>query len=353
MNRSTLKFAALVVGLWTAIALITTSHYYVMYRMEDRPFDWVNGLLVNSAQWYGWALATPLVVWLARRFPLRRPHIARSLVVHLAACAVVTFAELAFSAQLQIWTWTGGGSVWPFWKMFLGMTYALHLHVLVYGAIVGVTYAIDYYRRATRLEDQLASAQLESLRAQLQPHFLFNTLHGIAGLVRTGQNAAATNMIAGLSDLLRASLDSSARQEVPLEEELEFVGRYLDIQRMRFPDRLAVHVDAAPDTLDVLVPNLVLQPLVENALRHGVAQRAEAGAVTIRARREDGWLRIAVLDDGPGLDRKGADGSGNGIGLANTRARLERLYGDAFRFSVANRESGGVEASLAIPVRRP
>ncbi len=351
MNRATHKLNALVIGIWTVVALITMAHYVLMYQMEDRPYDWLNGLAMNFAQWYLWAAATPLVVWLARRIPIERPRVGRALALHAGACIAIALVQTAYIAQIALWTWTGGGEVWPYWKMFLGMTYTLHLHVLIYGAIVGVTYAYDNYTRATRLESQLASAQLEALRAQLQPHFLFNTLHGIAGLIRNGQNAAATNMIAGLSDLLRASLDNSGKQEVSLEEELEFVGRYLDIQRMRFSDRLTVEVDAAADTFDALVPNLVLQPLVENALRHGVSQRAAAGSLTIRARREDGWLHLSVLDDGPGLAKSTPDGNGSGIGLSNTRARLAQLYGDAFRFDVHDRATGGVEAMLAIPLR--
>lgn len=352
MNRSILKIALLVVGLWTGVALITTSHLYVMTELEGRTFDWTQGLAQQLGQWYLWAAATPVVVWLARRIRMTSPHRLRAVGIHVVASLLVASAQIVLSAIVFKLTMTSGESPpWPFWKLCLGMTYTFHLHILVYGAIVGVTYAYDNYTRATQLENQLASAQLEALRAQLQPHFLFNTLHGIAGLIRNGQNAAATNMIAGLSDLLRASLDNSGRQEVPLEEELEFVGRYLDIQRMRFPDRLSVDVDASPETLGALVPNLVLQPLVENALRHGIANRAAAGTVTIRARADGDWLRLSVLDDGPGLAAKSPSGSGGGIGLANTRARLEQLYGEAFRFDVHDRATGGVETALAIPLR--
>lgn len=352
MNRSTVKLSLLVVGLWTAVALITTSHLYVMTELEGRTFDWAGSLPQQLGQWYLWAAATPLVVWLARRIRVASPHRLRSAAIHVAASLLVASAHVVLTAVVVKLTMTPGEMPpWPFWKLCLGLTYTFHLHVLVYGAIVGVTYAYDNYTRATQLENQLATAQLEALRAQLQPHFLFNTLHGIAGLIRNGQNGAATNMIAGLSDLLRASLDNSGRQEVPLEEELEFIGRYLDIQRMRFPDRLSVDVDATPETLGALVPNLVLQPLVENALRHGIANRAAAGTVTIRARVDGSWLRLSVLDDGPGLAAASPSGNGGGIGLTNTRARLEQLYGDEFHFEVGNRSTGGVETALAIPFR--
>lgn len=352
MNRFTLKVAMAVVGVWTAVALITTSHLYVMTELEGETFDWTRALVQQFGQWYLWAAATPLVVWLAHRIQRSGLKRVTAISIHVAATLLIASAQIVLTALIA-WATMDVGEMppWPFWKLCLGLTYTLHLHVLVYGAIVGVTYAYDNYTRASQLEGRLASAQLEALRAQLQPHFLFNTLHGIAGLVRNGENAAATNMIAGLSDLLRASLDNSGRQLVPLEEELEFIGRYLEIQRMRFSDRLSVSIDASPETHGALVPNLVLQPLVENALRHGIANRAGAGTVVIRARCEDNWLCLSVLDDGPGLGSKSASANGGGIGLTNTRARLEQLYGDAFRFDVRDRDSGGVETALAIPLR--
>jgi two-component system LytT family sensor kinase len=186
---------------------------------------------------------------------------------------------------------------------------------------------------------------------QLHPHFLFNTLNGIAGLVRDQRNREAVQMLAGLSDLLRYTLESAGKQEVSLREELDFLELYLDIQQMRFPDRLRVEMRVAPETLDALVPNLILQPLVENAVRHGVAVRASAGTVGVAAEREDGLLWVTVYDDGPGLkDGRTASAEG-GIGLSNTRARLEQLYGARHRFGVRNREGGGTEAVLAIPFR--
>jgi two-component system LytT family sensor kinase len=192
---------------------------------------------------------------------------------------------------------------------------------------------------------------LQALRMQLHPHFLFNTLNGIAGLVRDQKNKQAVDMIAGLSDLLRYTLENAGKQEVPLREELDFLELYLDIQQMRFSDRLAVRMEVAPETLDALVPSLILQPLVENAVRHGVAGRASAGTVGVTAELEYGLLRIKVYDDGPGLREDWTPESGGGIGLANTRARLEQLYGVRHGFTVRNRERGGVEATLAIPLR--
>jgi len=186
---------------------------------------------------------------------------------------------------------------------------------------------------------------------QLHPHFLFNTLNAIAGLVRDRKDKAAVQMIAGLSDLLRHTLENSGKQEVPLREELDFLELYLDIQQMRFSDRLTVRMEVAPETLNARVPNLILQPLVENAIRHGVAARVSAGEVYISARRENGALELKVADDGPGLKRGWRIEDAGGIGLSNTRERLAQLYGKEHRFEVRNREGGGVEAALLIPWR--
>jgi sensor histidine kinase YesM len=235
-----------------------------------------------------------------------------------------------------------------------------HLELIVYGMILGVGYAFSYYSRyrerelrASQLESQLAQAQLQALKMQLHPHFLFNTLNGIAGLVRDRNNKAAVSMIAGLSDLLRHTLENAGRQEVPLREELEFLELYLDIQQMRFPDRLNVQMKIATEALDAQVPNLILQPLVENAIRHGVSLRASSGTVGVSARRDDGFLEMKVYDDGPGLNSQliaeDRAGHGGGIGLSNTRARLRQLYGERYRFDVHDRDEGGVEAVISIP----
>jgi LytS/YehU family sensor histidine kinase len=258
----------------------------------------------------------------------------------------------------------------PFLEMFYGRLMSqFHIDLLIYGAVLGTSYAVGYYAqfrerevRATQLEARLAQSELQALKMQLHPHFLFNTLNGIAGLVRDKKNSAAVEMIAGLSDLLRYTLDGAGRQEVTLREELEFLELYLGIQQKRFPDRLRVEMTVEPTALEALVPNLILQPLVENAIRHGVSRRAAAGTVGVGASREGGMLRLRVYDDGPGL-RRDARGDANaddsdegaasgGIGLSNTRARLRQLYGESQSFEVFDRAAGGVEATLLLPFRR-
>jgi two-component system, LytTR family, sensor kinase len=237
------------------------------------------------------------------------------------------------------------------------------LDLIVYWAIVGLAYARGYYQRyrerelrAAQLEALLARAELQALKLQLHPHFLFNALHAVAGLVRRGENADAVRMIAGLSDLLRYVLDSADRQLVPLAEELAFLERYLDVQRLRFGDRLSAEIDAAPDTLGLEVPILILQPLVENALEHGLARRAGPGHLRLTARREEDRLVLRLRDDGRGL-AGGADGGegtgdGAGVGLENSRARLRELYGEGSALTLRDAEGGpGAVAELILPAR--
>jgi two-component system, LytTR family, sensor kinase len=186
---------------------------------------------------------------------------------------------------------------------------------------------------------------------QLHPHFLFNTLNGIVGLVRDNKNQAAVSMLVGLSDLLRHTLEHSARQEVELREELSFIKLYLSIQEMRFSDRLRIEFDIDPATAKALVPNLILQPLTENPLRHGIARTAESGVVGITSAVEDGHLRLMVYDNGGGLPDDWQMKGSAGIGLANTVARLQQLYDDNHQFDIRNRDSGGVEVLIRMPLR--
>jgi len=233
---------------------------------------------------------------------------------------------------------------------------------LVYWAVLSVSYAVEHYRKyrerelaASELEARLAHAQLEALQAQLHPHFLFNALHTIGTLVRTGDTQRAVRVVAGLGDLLRRVLDEGAAQEVPLKQELEFIRNYLDIEQVRFRDRLKVAINADPDVLDAKVPHLILQPLVENAIRHGIAPHLSAGYLMVAARRVDDQLQLVVRDDGPGIGNGEGEGGGDaarlGIGLSNTRARLMRLYGADCELEVGNAPDGGLEARIALPFR--
>ena len=231
--------------------------------------------------------------------------------------------------------------------------------LLIYFMILGAIHAFDYYQRyrdrelqAARLREQLAQSQLQVLRAQLQPHFLFNTLNGIVGLIRNNENKSAVNMTTQLSDLLRQVLAYSDKQEAPLREEIEVIERYLEIQRMRFADRLKVEIDVDPATLDAKVPSLILQPIVENALRHGIAARAASSTVSLKTQRSNGMLNIEVYNDGPQLPAGWRLSESQGVGLTNTRARLEQHYGTRQSFTLTNKGSEGVVASVSIPYVR-
>jgi len=244
----------------------------------------------------------------------------------------------------------------PLLIAFLGQSF---IEIFSYFAVVAIAHAVDYYAlfherqvAASRLEAQLLSAQLQSLEMQLRPHFLFNTLHTVASLVRTRRNADAVRMIAGLSDLLRSSLRPDAAAEVPLREELAFVQRYLEIERIRFQDRLRTRIKAGPEVLDALVPSLILQPLVENAIRHGIELRAAPGEIVLEADRQNGTLRLRVQDSSSGSSIVSPGRAGTGIGLSNTQARLRHLYGDRQHFELVATPEGGAVARIELPFHR-
>jgi signal transduction histidine kinase len=314
------------------------------------------------ATWLAWVLLAPVTLWLRRRVPLERGALWRAVPIHLIA---ILFLCALHSAVILLPNWLvmQNGEPLPAGQLIALLTYwwmrDLPFSALFYGLILGIASAVDYYRqfrerelRASHLEAQLAQAELQMLKMQLHPHFLFNTLNGITGLVRDNDNAGAIEMLVGLSDLLRQTLDNAGKQTVRLSEELEWLELYLKLQQIRFSDRLQVEIKAAPETLDALVPNLITQPLVENAIRHGVAPRAQAGSVSLAARPLDTELELSVCDDGVGLPVGWQLAAGPGLGLVNTRARLQQFYGPDFVFEVRNRDKGGVEALLRIPLQR-
>jgi two-component system LytT family sensor kinase len=351
-----------VVAVWAAFGVIYAGPIYFEMRAAEhghtawRVFSW--GILT----WLAWAPLTPAIVWLARRYSLIGNGWKTSLLVHLPAfllmSAVHTAAASAITLSIKPFDERGAG-LSEFWQRFFSrMLGFFGSDLLVYGAVIGICYALDYYRKyrerevlTSRLEAQLAQAQLDALRMQLHPHFLFNTLNNIVGLVRDQKNHAAVNMLVGLSDLLRHTLDHSARQEVELREELGFIKLYLSIQEMRFSDRLQIKLDIDPSTNKAMVPNLILQPLTENALRHGFGRSADSGFVGISSAVVDGHLLLTVYDNGAGLPDDWQLKGSAGIGLANTAARLQQLYDDNHQFDIRNRDGGGVEVAIVMPLR--
>jgi two-component sensor histidine kinase len=360
-GRWWLKWVA-ILGVWALLGIIYAGPIYMEVRAEgmnhaaSRVFSW--GILT----WCAWAPLTPVMIWLARRYSLVGSALKRNFLVHIPAFLLLSAAHSAAATfiTLTIKPFDNmGTSPTAFWPRFLSrMQGAFGSDLLVYGAVIGVCYAFDYYRKyrerefmASQLEAQLAQAQLESLRTQMHPHFLFNTLNGIVGLVRDNRNDAAINMLVGLSDLLRRALEHSTQQEVELKEEIEFLQLYLNIQQMRFSDRLEIELDVDPNTIRALVPSLILQPLAENALRHGIGRSVASGVVGISSRIENGLLRLTVFDNGAGLPENWQLKSSGGIGLANTAARLHQLYGENQRLDVRNRPEGGVEVVIMVPFR--
>ena len=343
---------AVIAGCWTVFAFAYSSHLYVYHNLLGEPTTWQLQVAEAFANFGVWAALTPVILLLARRFPLRAGnwlafagvHLAAALVVSLVQVVVHTVLDLGFiHGQFNMQSMSNG------FQALFARTY--HFGLLVYAAVIGIHEVVIAYRnqevRSSQLEARLAEARLEALKMQLNPHFLFNTLHAISALMHKDVRDA-DRMIARLSEFLRMSLESGNVQEVTLERELEFLERYLEIEKIRFRDRLSVEMAIDPETLDARVPNLVLQPLVENAIRHGISKRRGAGRIEIRACRRGDSLELRVLDDGAGLDASGG-GATEGIGLSNTRLRLEQLYGERHSFTAGGRLEGGFEAALIIP----
>ena len=358
--KSILYFA-----LWTIPGLLNLSQTYVSSLISGTTVPLLNALIEFFPSWYFWAFFTPAILWFGRKYTLSRRRWIRALAFHLPVGIAVGLLHVAFSAAMfKIAASLFGGSA-PFQVIYsLLLQRSLHVSVLTYGAVLGFGYAFDYYNKlrerelqASQLESQLARAQLQALKAQLHPHFLFNTLHTIAVLARKNRSEQVVEMIARLSDLLRYSLEKASAQEVTLKREMEILELYLQIEQVRFQDRLKVEITMAPETMAAQVPGLILQPLAENAVRHGIARRSAAGKICINAWKDNGRLWIEVRDDGPGL--KSSSGNGEpleendqrGIGLSNTRARLKTFYGEEHEFTLANAPEGGTLVRLVIPFR--
>jgi sensor histidine kinase YesM len=338
---------ALIWGAWTLYALFAASQSYLSraysQRIEFRP-----AFLYALLDCYTWAVLTPFVLWLGARFAIRKANWWYTLPLQIGFAIVFSIVHVQiFVRLLPMIGYQSSPRVTV--SVFLAR---FHSDLLTYWALIGLRHAVDYYRKyqdrelkATQLEARLAQAQLQVLKMQLQPHFLFNTLHAISALLYKDAEAA-DRMITRLSEFLRLTLDSVGVQEITLQGELESLQKYLDIEQVRFGDRLSVVFSVEPETLDLLVPNLILQPLVENAVRHSIAPRAAGGRVEVRARREDGNLVIDVLDDGTGASTFPLH---EGVGLTNTRARLQQLYGGAQSLDLRPPPGGGFRVRLSLP----
>jgi two-component system LytT family sensor kinase len=356
--RAPVVRSLVIFGVATALGLFSGFQaYYYVSTFTDWPASLPFLLALNFGYWYSWACLTPAILWLARWAPIERESWKRAL-VHFPGVFVATFLHIALTVASQTVIVSFVGQEQRPWQLEAQRMFFNYFdwEMMTYWSIVGLSHALRYYSEArdralreSQLETRLVEAQLQALQRQLQPHFLFNTLNTISALMHRNVDAA-DNMIARLSDLLRISLANVGVQEVSLKEELDFLSKYLEIEQTRFRDRLTVVFDVQPDTLDALVPNLVLQPLVENSIKHGIGPRAAPGQIEIRSRRAGSLLELEVRDNGVGLSAARLTDFNRGVGLANTRSRLQHLYGSSHRFEFRQPPSGGLLVLIAIPL---
>jgi two-component system LytT family sensor kinase len=356
-SRSILRWQV-VLGVATLLGLISSAlAIQFTHAVGKSAAKWQSLVILNCAYWYVWALFTPCIVCLSQRFRLERQGLTRAILVHVPAVALFSFAHIAAMGAVQWWFVTLDGRPFSWWyEVKRSALQNFDWEMMTYWAIAGLSHAVLYYdesrRRALRaalLETRLVEAQMAALRQQLQPHFLFNTLHAISALMHSDVEAADRTLIR-LSDLLRMTLENMGQPEITLHEELDFLSKYLEIEQTRFADRLFVKFEIEPETLDVLVPTLLLQPLVENAIKHGISRKTGPGHIQISARRDDTKLWIEVRDDGRGLSETALTALQKGIGVSTTRARLQHQFGADFRFEF-HRLGEGVAVVVALPWR--
>jgi two-component system LytT family sensor kinase len=351
-KRRALTWAMILAG-WTLIVFTFSAQNYVFAVSRNRPDSFRREFLVASTEWYVWAALTPLVLFLCRRFRITSQNWLRAGLLHLVASVVVSFLQLAVQVRLNFIV--NAGYTMSYWRvLYFFATFKLHMDLLTYWVIVALNHGLYYYEQArsrelawSRMETDLANAQLQVLNMQLHPHFLFNTLHSISTLIAEDPRTAR-EMVLQLSELLRASLNKIEQAEVPLQQELELLECYLSIEQTRFKDRLTIEKQIDAGALPCQVPTMILQPLVENAVRHGIGKHKQADSISITARHDNGRLllevrnRIGSVENGPAA-------SARGIGLTNTRARLEQLYSNHYSLEITNREGGGVAVKLSFP----
>jgi two-component system, LytTR family, sensor kinase len=344
---------------YTGVAVVLATQDYLLAPKRGLSVPWLAWVGYRFTQWFVWTGWTPFVVWLGGRYRLDREPRFRNRLVHVAAMIVmvpVVFTSDILLSELLTLPGSGRTIADKFFENFrvpapllLGW---LLIAALTWIAVLTLSYAWRYRREAldaSRLQAELAEMQLHALKSQLHPHFLFNALNAVVTLT-TSDPPAAKRVVILLSDLLRRALADGGSQEVPLAREIDFARSYLEIEQVRFPNRLSVEVSVDPRTEQALVPHLVLQPLVENAVRHGIGPKAGSGTIRIEAGLERDAVRLSVVDDGVGPSAA-ARSRGAGVGLSNVRARLARLYGDRASFETGARPGGGFAALVRLPLR--
>lgn len=368
LERLTLRERLSVLGIWTGLGLLESAKAWIARRFSPQPVAWSTVLVGNLPWWLMWAVLTPLAIALARRVRPERGRLAFA-AIHFLAAVLLSLLHHTVVGTLYYYTHTRGNALaigidGELVTMTLGLQFRnfftsyFVVNVLTYFAVIAAYYGLDFYKRyrqgelrAARLEAGMHQARLAALRMELNPHFLFNTLNAVAGLVRRSQDTGAIDMLARLSALLRATLEQADDPEIPLDKELELLGMYLEIERVRFGGRLEVDVVAEADAQSAMVPPFILQPLVENAVRHGVARNPGPGRVQVLARVEQDELVVTVTNTGPVIPpsavlRATREG---GIGLANARQRLAELYGSRADLVLEALPQGGARAVIRLP----
>jgi two-component system, LytTR family, sensor kinase len=342
------------VALWSLVGLAIASEIYLSSNFLGRSITWGEAISDSLEDWYVYGALSLAVVWLARRFPPELGSRWMAAGIHLLAALVFSMAFIlvrTLVGEVDGWLTGEPASFSEIFHPLLVRTFPFNL--LVYGVILSVSHALDYYRKyhertvqTLELEKHLTEARLQALLHQLKPHFLFNTLNGIASLMHTDVDAA-DRMLVRLSELLRITMSHTGAPQTTLREEVAFLERYLDIEKIRFRNRLEVVIAVSDDALDAQVPSLILQPMVENAMRHGVEPHSRMGRIELRGARDGGNLVLTVADNGAGIPAGGP--KREGIGVANTRARLAELYGDQQKFELVNGPEGGLCVRITIP----
>lgn len=345
-----------ILAFWTLVGLAFASQFYLSSTLLGRSVSWRDAITYSLADWYVWAVISWPILWIARRWPPERGPMAKTAAIHLAGallCSSLYVLLRAVVGQIHGALIDEPATFGEVFRPLLVKTFPFNL--LVYGVIISVSHAVDYYQKyhertvqALELEKHLTEARLQSLLRQLKPHFLFNTLNGIASLMHTDVKAA-DKMLVRLSELLRLTMTQTGRPLVSLRDELAFLERYLAIESLRFRDRLSVQFEIQPGIDTAEIPNLLLQPLVENAIRHGIEPHVRPGKIDVRAERHEGRLVLEVRDTGKGIPPGGP--GREGIGISNTKARLQEIYGPDQRFVLANLPEGGLCARVEIPFR--
>lgn len=345
--------------------------YASAYQGGVHYLGWKMALSWDLTKWNLWALLAPLIIWLSRLFPVNCDNHLRRGPAYILVVTCIAITHFLLHNLLHSFIVYGTDGFTAFlanFSPFLAERYYVFISdfvvgILICGLILMGSNAHDYYRqmqsgetRAAQLEAQLAQAQLQALKMQLQPHFLFNALHSVSAHLR--DTKVARTMLARIGDFLRMTLDNAGAQEITLKQELDFLRCYLDIEQTRFRDRLTIEIDVEPETWDARVPNLILQPLIENAIKHGIAPHAKRGRIDVRARRLNGDLQVQIQDNGHGLGTERADilgltreaeNNGRGIGIKTTQKRLTQLYSDSHRLEFRNQPEGGLIVTLRIP----